>query len=692
MTNSKDIVREEKIEELLKQMTLREKVALIHGNGLFRTEGVERLGIPPLNMSDGPMGVRKEFPNASWEAIDNSDDYVTYLPCNTALAATWNTELAYESGKVLGDEARGRGKDVILAPGINMVRSPLCGRNFEYMGEDPYLAARISVPFIKGVQEHDVAACVKHFALNNQETDRLAINVEVDERALREIYIPAFEAAVKEGNSYTIMGAYNKFRGTFCSHNNYLLNNILKGEWGYDGVVISDWGAVHDTYEAANNGLDIEMNVTYNFDEYFMANPLIEAVEAGKVEEKVIDEKARRILRLMHKIKIFNKERYQGAYNTPEHREKTLNTARESIVLLKNQEGFLPLDKSKIKTLAVIGDNAEKLHSNGGGSAEIKALYEISPLLGLKMKLGGNIKIIFARGYSENEELKQQLFEEAIETAKNADAVIFVGGLTHKLDSEGIDKPDLKLPYGQDELVEELLEVNKNTTVVMLSGSPIDMGPWLEKAPAVVQTWYNGMEGGYALAEVLLGDVNPSGKLPVTFPKTIENSPAHCIGEFPGDKDVHYKEGIFIGYRYFSTFEVEPLFCFGHGLSYTTFDYSGIQVSQEASEEDMNIKVTVDVANTGDRAGAEVVQLYISDVEASVKRPVKELKGFSKIFLTNGEKQTAVFELDKSALAFYNESERCWQVESGEFEILVGSSSEDIRQSFRINVEKEYKF
>ena len=692
MEDLENTIVEQKIEELLKQMTLSEKVSLIHGNGLFRTEGVERLGIPPLRMSDGPMGVRKEFPDASWEAVDNSDDYVTYLPCNTALAATWNTELAYESGKVLGDEARGRGKDVILAPGVNMVRSPLCGRNFEYMGEDPYLAARISVPFIRGVQEQDVAACIKHFAINNQETDRLSVNVEVDERALREIYIPAFEAAVKEGNSYTIMGAYNKFRGTFCSHNNYLLNDILKGEWCYDGVVISDWGAVHDTYEAANNGLDIEMNVTYNFDEYFMAKPLIEAVETGKVDETVIDEKVRRILRLMYKLKVFSNERYQGVYNTPEHRVKTLEVARESIVLLKNQGSFLPLNKNKIKTLAVIGDNAEKLHSNGGGSAEIKALYEISPLLGLRMKLGGNINISFARGYSDNEEVMQQLSEEAVEAAKLADAVIFVGGLTHKLDSEGVDKPDLKLPYGQDELLEKLFEVNKNTTVVMLSGSPIDMRAWLHKAPAVVQTWYNGMEGGYALAEVILGDINPSGKLPVTFPKSLESSPAHCIGEFPGGEDVHYKEGIFIGYRYFSTFGVEPLFCFGHGLSYTNFKYSNIKVFEEAFGEDIKISVALDIANTGDRAGAEVVQLYVRDIEASVKRPVKELKGFNKVYLESGEVRTIEFELGKSALAFYNEEEKCWLAEAGEFEILVGSSSEDIRQSIKLTIDRDYKF
>ncbi|WP_163192947.1 glycoside hydrolase family 3 C-terminal domain-containing protein [Clostridium thermarum] len=692
MNNTENISIENKIEELLKKMTLEEKVGLIHGNGLFRTEGVERLGIPALKMSDGPMGVRREFPNDNWNSLDYSDDYVTYLPSNTALAATWNRDLAYESGKVLGAEARGRGKDIILAPGINIVRSPLCGRNFEYMSEDPYLAGAMAVPYIKGVQENHVAACVKHFALNNQETERLNVNVEVDERALREIYLPAFEAAVKEGKSYTIMSAYNKFRGTYCSHSNYLLDDILKGEWGYDGVVISDWGAVHDTYEAANCALDIEMNVTNNFDEYFLAKPLIEAVKAGKVDEKVIDEKARRILRLMHRINIFEEGRYSGAYNTAEHREKTLRTAREAIVLLKNDNSVLPLDKNKIKTLAVIGENAEKLHALGGGSAEIKALYEISPLLGLKMKLGGNVEVKYAKGYSENEAQAQQLLEEALDIAEKADAVIFVGGLTHKLDTEGLDKPDLKLPYGQDVLIEKLLQANENTVIVMLSGTPVDMGAWLEKASAVVQTWYNGMEGGYALAEVLLGDVNPSGKLPVTFPKRLEDSPAHSIGEFPGRKDVHYREGIFVGYRHFSTNNVEPLFWFGHGLSYTTFEYNNIKLTKEEREDNIRISVCVDIKNTGNRDGAEVVQLYIRDVEASVVRPVKELKGFQKLYLKSGESSTAELVLDKTALAFYNEIKHCWQVEAGKFEILIGSSSEDIRQRAIFTVDKDLNY
>lgn len=667
------------IEELISKMTLEEKVSMCHGSGLFRTEAVERLGIPALKMSDGPMGVRKEFNNDKWEPIGNTDDFVTYLPCNTALAATWNTELAYESGKLLGAEARGRGKDVILAPGINIHRSPLCGRNFEYMSEDPYLISRLAVPFIKGVQENDVAACVKHLALNNQETERLNVNVEVDERTLREIYLPGFEAAVKEADSYTIMSAYNKFRGEHCSHNQYLLNDILKGEWEYEGVVISDWGAVHDTYEAAYKGMDIEMSVTDNFDDYFLANPLIEKIKSGEIEEKVIDDKVRRILKLMFKLKIFSEDRFKGAYNTAEHREKTLKVARESVVLLKNENSLLPLDEKKLKTLAVIGDNAERLHSNGGGSAEIKALYEISPLMGIKMKLGGNMKINFARGYSEKEEDREKLLSEAIEAAKNADAVVIVGGLNHNFDTEGADRNDIKLPYGQDELINKVLEINKNTAVVILSGSPVEMSGWISKAQAVVQSWYTGMEGGRALAEVLFGDVNPSGKLPVTFPNTIEQSPAHKIGEFPGDTDVHYDEGVFVGYRYFTSNNIKPLFCFGHGLSYTNFLYSNLSITKEEREEEIKIKVTFSIENIGDAAGAETAQLYVRDIDSSVERPIMELKGFSKVFLKPGEMKEIEINLDKSSLTFYSQVQKSWILEKGEFEVLISSSCEDIR-------------
>jgi beta-glucosidase len=663
-----------KIKELISAMTLEEKASMIHGNGIFRTEGVERLGIPALTMSDGPMGVRKEFKNAAWEGIGNNDDYVTYFPCNMAAASTWNPERAFEFGEAIGAEARGRGKDVILAPGFNIIRTPLSGRNFEYMSEDPYLISRMVVPFVKGVQTQDTAACVKHFAANNQEFERLSINVEMDDRALHEIYLPAFKAAVEEGESYTIMGAYNKLRGEHCSHSQFLLNKILRETWGYDGVVISDWGAVHDTEEAAKSSLDIEMSVTDNFDEYYMANPLIQKVRDGSISESLIDEKVERILKLMFKLNIFSEERKRGAYNSPKHREIALNMARESIILVKNENNVLPLQDKRLKTLAVIGENADRQHSNGGGSAEIKALYELTPLMGLKMRLGGNTKVNYAKGYSSDTEKREELLKEAVELAKNSDTVIVFTGLNHDFDVEGKDREDLELPYGQDELVKEILKINKDAIIFNISGSPVDMEQWIDQANTVVHSWYAGVEGGYAMAEVLLGDVNPSGKLPVTFPKKLQDSPAHSIGDFPGVKTVEYKEGIFVGYRYFDTKNIEPRFCFGHGLSYTTFEYSDLEISK-----DSEVKISFTIKNTGKMAGADTVQLYLADLEASVPRPSKELKGFKKLYLKPGEAQRLELRLSEKDLSFYDDKLGTWTYENGEFKVMLGTSIKDIK-------------
>ena len=704
---------ENKIEEILSKLTLEEKVGMIHGAGLFRTEGVERLGIKPLKMADGPMGVRNEFPDDSWVPYGYSDDYVSYLPSNLALASTWNRELAYKEGYVLGSEARGRGKDIILAPGINIVRSPLCGRNFEYMSEDPYLTKEMAVPYIKGVQDNDVAACVKHFALNNQETERLKVEVVVSDIALREIYFPAFEAAVKEGNSYSIMSAYNKIWGEYCSHSPKLLKEILREEWGFDGVVVSDWSAIHDTKEAAEAGMDIEMSVTYNFHEYFFSNPMIEAVKNGEVKEEVINEKIRNILKLMYRLNMFSEGRKKGSYNSHENREKTLEIARESIVLLKNEENILPLKEKEIKKLAVIGENADIRHSLGGGSAEIKALYEITPLLGLKMKLGGNTEVKYCKGYTYKEDEKEGLINEAISLAKECDAVIFIGGLKHtkedftlyqnalkaskdekeviNIDSEGNDKTDMSLPYNQYELIEELLKVNKDTVIVMSSGSPVDMSSFKDKAKAIVQTSYNGMEGGTALAEVIFGNVNPSGKLPVTIPVKLEDSPAHSLGEFPGNEKVRYDEDIFVGYRYFTTYDIKPLFPFGHGLSYTSFKYDNLEIKIN-EENDLEVEVNLDITNTGKIKGKEVVQLYVNDEEASVKRPKLELKAFDKIELDINETKKVEFKLDKKAFTFYSEDKNSWVLEEGKFNILIGSSVEDIRLQKEINIEKGIEF
>ena len=709
----KEKINYEKIEEIISELKLEEKVAMVHAAGLFRNGSVERLGIPSLYMSDGPMGVRNEFPNASWVPVGNTDDYVTYLPSISALACTWNRNLAYEEGNILGKEARGRGKDIILAPGINIVRSPLGGRNFEYMSEDPYLTAQLAVPYIKGVQENDVAACVKHFAVNSQETERLNVDVVIDERAVREIYLPAFEAAVKEGNSYSIMSAYNKLWGLHCSHNKWLLRDVLEKEWGYDGVLVSDWSAISDTKLAAEAGMDIEMSVTDNFDEYFFANPLIKAVKEGEIKEELIDEKVRKILKLMYRLNMFSDERKSGEYNSFESRRKTLDIARESVILLKNEENLLPLSK-KVKKVAVIGQNANIRHCEGGGSAEVKSLYEVTPLMGIKMLLGGNCEVAYAKGYTHDFNKRKAVNEEAIELAKNSDVVIFIGGLKHtkedfslfqnalhstkednmvvNIDSEGNDKTDMKLPYNQDEIINSLLEVNPNTIVVITAGSPVDMSSWVDKSKALVNVSYNGMEGGRALAEVLFGDVNPSGKLTVTIPKKLEDSPAHSIGEFPGKAQVRYDEGIFVGYRYFSTYDVEPQFVFGHGLSYTEFRYNDIKVNLTEENEKINATVKFKVTNIGEKEGAEVAQVYVNDVESSVKRPVIELKGFEKVRLMPGESKEVTINLDKKSFAFYSDEENSWIVEDGKFNILIGSSSTDIRLEESINIKSKYNF
>lgn len=743
---------EKQIDELISKLTLEEKVSMIHGRGFFRTRGVERLGIPELVMSDGPMGVRNQFPDDCWIAVGNSDDYVSYLASNSALAATWNPDRAYEGGQVLGEEARGRGKDVILAPGINIKRDPLCGRNFEYMSEDPYLIETMAVPFIKGVQENDVAACVKHFAANNQETDRLMVDTVVDERTLQEIYFPGFRAAVKEADTYSLMNAYNKLNGVHCSENRELLDKVLRDEWGYDGTVISDWGSVHTTKEAAQASIDIEMTVTTDFDEYNFANPLIEAVRNGEVPEEYVDAKVRNILRMMFRLKMMGPDalsRKQGVYDTEEHRRAILDTAREGILLLKNEENILPLTEDKLrmsksssldidgkiaaprkKRIAVIGKNAEYNHAGGGGSAEIKALYEVSPLLGLKKALGGNVEITYAQGYfipgkkdvnevnwqeaslerrimgdevsdvMESEEQKKlreeirqnrlKLKDEACALAKQSDIVIFIGGLNHDYDVEGRDRTDMKLPYGQDELISALIDINPDTIIVMVGGSAVEM-PWLNRAKALVWCYYSGMETGTALADILLGKVNPSAKLPETFPAVYGDTVTAKNGEFGKEGCIEYREGIFVGYRYYEKERIKPAFPFGYGLSYTTFEIKDMEfnIVPDRINNDLNdtcVIIKVNVENTGKMAGAEVVQCYVSDCECSVERPVKELKAFKKVFLQPGETKQLELKLTYKAFAFYDISSRSFIVEPGRFIISLGNSSDNCRLSGEIDL------
>lgn len=730
---SSDKKREKEIERLVKKLTLDEKITMIHGASLFRSGAVERLGIPGIVTSDGPMGVRAEFMDDRWLPAGNQDDMVSYLPSNSALASTWNTELAYDMGYVLGAEARGRGKDVILAPGINIKRDPRCGRNFEYMTEDPRLAASLAVPFVQGVQENDVAACVKHFAANVQETDRLMVDEEIDERTLYELYLPAFKAAVQEGKAYTIMGAYNKINGFHCCENRRLLDGILREEWGFDGAVISDWGAVHKTKEAAVCSLDLEMSIYSDFDEYKLANPLKELIQKGEISVDVVDAKVRNLLRLMYRLKMIGPKkdsRKAGAYNALRHREMILKTAQESMILLKNEKHLLPLDAKKIKKLTVIGANAARVHSDGGGSAEIKALYEICPLAGLKMYLGGNVKITYAPGYYVPERLKgaenwqaasldeaeglevgqpvrtdeagdserhrrgeeerlarverekeeihrknEKLFAQAVEAARDADAVIFVGGMNHEIECEGYDRSDMKLPYEQDILIEELLKVRKDIILTFVGGSPVEM-PWRDQAQAILWSYYAGMETGNAFAGILFGEVNPSGKLAETFPAAYEDCATVKNGQFGLWGKIALEEGLYCGYRYYDRQRIAPAFCFGHGLSYTDFAYSGLTLKAEKGK---NVKLTFSIKNTGKCAGAEVVQVYIAPIAAQVDRPAKELKAFTKVKLDAGRSKKVSLTLKQEDFAYFDENLHKFIADTGDYEILVGASCEDIR-------------
>lgn len=688
---------EQLIEKLLSQLTLEEKIGMIHGATLFRTAPVERLEIPGLSMSDGPMGVRGEYPDSEWRYLNRTDDFVTYLPCNSAVASTWNRALAEASGSVLGEEARGRGKDVILAPGINIKRSPLCGRNFEYMSEDPFLVEEMVVPMVQGIQRHDTAACVKHFAVNSQETYRLSVDTQVDAQTLNEIYFPGFRAAIEKGGLLSIMGAYNKLQGKQCCTSSPLLNDVLRKDWGFDGVVISDWGGVHDTTEAAQSALDIEMDVTYDFDNHYMARPLLEKVQNGEISQDLIDEKIRNILRLMLRLKMIGPERENrssGAYNTPEHHSAARAVAEESIILLKNEENILPMDP-RVKKVAVIGANAVTMHSFGGGSAEIKALYEITPLMGIKKLLGGNAKVSYAPGYHVPDnggrseiswqadstrqqpgwvpnletppEIRSAYLEEALKLAKDSEAVIFVGGLDHNYDVEGLDRKDMKLPYGQDEVIAELLKVRPDMTVVLYAGSPVEM-PWLADCKSLVWSYYAGMEGGSALADVLFGRVNPSGKLAETFLRTLDQCSAANFGR---TDLVCHDEGVMVGYRHYDTVHTDVNFCFGHGLSYTNFEYADLCCD--------GTEVSLTVKNTGSRPGKEAVQLYVATDGCG--RPSHQLRGFEKISLQPGEQKTVKFTLTDRDFAVYNVDKKAFVPVGGEYRLEIGASSRDIRLS-----------
>ena len=719
---------EVKIDSILKLLTLKEKVDMVHAQSKFSTKGVARLGIPEIWMADGPHGVRAEINWDDWGYAGWTNDSITAFPALTCLASTFNPNLASLYGKALGEEARYRKKDVLLGPGVNIYRTPMNGRNFEYMGEDPYLASKMVVPYVQAVQENGVAACVKHYALNNQERWRDIVNVEVSDRALYEIYLPAFKAAVQEGKAWAIMGAYNKFRGQYTTHHELLTNKILKGDWGFDGVVISDWSSAHSTMESALNGLDIEMGTgtdglgtttANHYDNYYLADPFYEALKSGEIAESYLDDKVRRVLRLRYRTNM-SENRPLGRANNVEHHEVARKVATEGIVLLKNKNNFFPIEDKAGLTIAVIGENATRSMTKGGGSSELKPKFEISPLQGLQERYK-NATIVHSIGYASGASVYDQILKspydadslkvEAIKVAKNADIVLFVGGLTksHLQDSEGDDRRQYGLPFRQEELLAEIKAVNPNVGFVMLTGNAVEM-PWLDTVDGVLQTWYLGSMAGHAIADVISGDVNPSGKLPFTFPKKLEDNSAISFGptSYPGvdisqkykklednrdvsfdptsnpnaDMSQEYKEGILVGYRWHDTKSIEPQFAFGYGLSYTSFELSNIDVSQKSD----SFTVSCDVENKGDVDGAEVVQVYVGKSDSNVERALKELKGFSKVKVEKGSKGSVSITIQTKDLAYYDESLSDWNLEKGEYEVYVGNASNNISKILKINV------
>lgn len=702
-----------RIKDALSRMTLEEKTRLSYAQGKFSSPGCPRLGIPELWMSDGPHGVRAEVNWNDWGYAGWTSDSCTAFPALTCLAASWNTELAGKYGKAIGEEARYREKDVLLGPGVNIYRTPLNGRNFEYMGEDPYLAAEMCVPYIQGVQSNKVAVCVKHYALNNQEVWRGHIDVQVSDRALREIYLPAFQAAVQRGHAWSIMGSYNKVRGVHATHNELLNNKILKGEWGFDGCVITDWGAAHDTYQAAMYGLDIEMGsytngltseAEFDYDDYYLGKNYLKMIKEGKIPMEVVNDKAARVLRLIFRTSM-NSQKGFGSMNSEAHEQTAYEIASEGIVLLKNQSSkkkaaLLPIVPEKYNRILVVGDNATRNLMLGGGSSELKVKRFVSPLEGLKKRLGNRIE--YAQGYTagrpiygnaENipQSVMDSLRNDAIEKAAKADLVIFIGGLNknHYQDCEGGDRLSYGLPFGQDELIEGLVKANPNVVAVIVSGNAVEM-PWNNQVPSIVQSWYLGSIGGDALADVMIGKVTPSGKLPFSYPVKLEDCPAHHFGQlsYPGDSiKEEYKEDILVGYRWYDTKKIAPLYPFGYGLSYTTFDYSKPAATSKTLTATDSLQISLKVRNSGTVIGKEIVQLYIGDEKCTLLRPQKELKKFCKVELNPGEEKEITFSITPNDLKFFDDRQQKWTVEPGKFKAYIAASSADIRGT----VQFEYK-
>ena len=704
---------EERVEDALARMTLEEKVGMTTAQSKFSSRGVPRLGIPEVWHTDGPHGIRPEVLWDDWDQAGWTNDSCTAFPALINLAATWDKEMSLLYGRCIGEEARYRKKDILLGPGINICRTPLNGRNFEYMGEDPYLAGKMVAPYVKGVQENGVAACVKHFAVNNQEFQRTQSNSVVDDRTLYEIYLPAFKAAVIEGDAWSIMGSYNLYNGQYNCHNKKLLVDVLKGEWGFDGVVVSDWGGCRDDEEAVINGLDIEMGTWTNglrgaasnsYRNYHLADPYLKGLREGKYTTKELDDKVRRILRLIFRTSMRPEPNY-GRFVCPEHYQAARDISAAGVVLLKNENDVLPLNVPDGGKILLVGENVVKKMVVGGGSSNLKTAYEVNPLEGIQNAYADKAEVVWARGYvgdtstsynlvDTGQDLTdnrspQELIADAVDQAKDADYVIFIGGLNKSAhqDNESTDRLQITLPYNQEDVILALAEVAKNFVVVNISGSPVAM-PWADSVDAIVQGWYGGTETGNALADVLTGKVNPSGRLPFSVPFRYEDGPIKTEAQYPGVKvdgdkywQTHYSEGVYVGYRWYSTQDIPVQFAFGHGLSYATFEYTNAKTAKSVMKAGSTFKVSVDVTNTGDCDGAEVVQLYISDPESSVDRPVRELKGFEKVWLKAGEKKTVVFEIDAEDLSYFDGDKHAWVAEPGEFKALFGSSSEDIRSA-----------
>ncbi|MDD4920778.1 MAG: glycoside hydrolase family 3 C-terminal domain-containing protein [Bacteroidales bacterium] len=702
---------EKQIRDLTAQMTLEEKVDMLHGQTMFTSAGVERLGISSIKYADGPFGIREELEPRSWTPLGLTTDSATFFPTGSALAATWSEEMAYLYGKGMAEEARTRGKDMILGPAINIQRIPTGGRTYEYLSEDPLLSSRLAVGYVRGVQDNGAAACIKHYALNNQENNRGMVDVIVSDRAMREIYLPPFRAAVEEAGALGVMAAYNKVGGIWCAENDILLDKILRQEWGFRGMVISDWYGTHSTVQSALAGLDVEMP-----GDWFFGRALLDSVRCGAVPEEIIDQKVGNILRVRLAIDPVEETSHLQAVSTPEHSRMVYRIASQSIVLLKNEGSLLPLNLEKKPVIAVIGDNATQKNATGGIGAGVKARHEVTPLEALEQKIGDRATLVFARGYKgysrQDRErggilggvmltgtggmlegsavagngLDQEMLAQALEAATGADIVLFFAGNNREVETEGADRMNIILPSLQDELVREVARVNPNIVTVVVTGAPVDLSTVASCSGAVLVSWFNGSEAGNALADVLLGTVVPSGKLPFTFPVRLEDSPAYALQTYPNFDKAHYTEDIYVGYRWFDARKIDPLFPFGHGLSYTTFEYDSPRTGKETYHSSDVVTVTFNLVNAGKYPAREVVQLYVHRPGSNVEFPENELKAFKDVELKPGKSAQITLKLPVSQLMYWNEAAGDWALEPGEVEMRIGSSSRDIRLKKNITI------